>query len=100
MNGYSIVSWNTKADGKGTSYAIGAEIPTDANITVYAQWKLNAPTVTVTGNPQKTYDGEDVTLTAASEVEGVTYQWQKDGADIEGATSASYTVKNVADSGS
>ena len=100
LNGYSIVSWNTKADGTGTSYAIGAEIPTDANITVYAQWKLNAPTVTVTGNPQKTYDGEDVTLTAASEVEGVTYQWQKDGADIEGATSASYTVKNVADSGS
>ena len=92
LNGYSIVSWNTKADGTGTSY--------DANITVYAQWKLNAPTVTVTGNPQKTYDGEDVTLTAASKVEGVTYQWQKDGADIEGATSASYTVKNVADSGS
>ena len=100
LNGYSIVSWNTKADGTGTSYAIGAEIPTDANITVYAQWQLNAPTVTVTGNPQKTYDGEDVTLTAASKVEGVTYQWQKDGADIEGATSASYTVKNVADSGS
>ena len=100
LNGYSIVSWNTKADGTGTSYAIGAEIPTDANITVYAQWQLNAPTVTVTGNPQKTYDGKDVTLTAASKVEGVTYQWQKDGADIEGATNASYTVKNVADSGS
>ena len=31
---------------------------------------------------------------------GVTYQWRKDGVAIEGATDATYTVKNVADSGS
>ena len=78
---------------------IGDKIPSNESITVYAQWKLNAPTVSVTGNATKQYDGENVTLTAATPVSGVTYQWQKDGVAIEGATKATYTVKNVADSG-
>ena len=97
--GYTFTGWNTAADGTGTAYAVGAKIPSTDNITVYAQWKLDAPTVSVTGNATKQYDGENVTLTAATPVSGVTYQWQKDGADIEGATEATYTVKNVADSG-
>ena len=98
--GYTFTGWNTAANGTGTAYAVGDIIPTTANITVYAQWKLDAPTVSVTGNATKQYDGADVTLTAATPVSDVTYQWQKDGEAIEGATKATYTVKNVADSGS
>ena len=98
--GYTFTGWNTAADGTGTAYAVGEKIPSTKSITVYAQWKLNAPTVSVTGNATKQYDGENVTLTAATPVSGVTYQWQKDGVAIEGATKATYTVKNVADSGS
>lgn len=98
--GYTFTGWNTAKDGKGTAYAVSDIIPTTADITVYAQWELNAPTVSVTGNATKQYDGADVTLTAATPVSGVTYQWQKDGVAIEGATKATYTVKNVADSGS
>ena len=98
--GYTFTGWNTAKDGKGTAYAVGDKIPSNESITVYAQWKLNAPTVSVTGNATKQYDGENVTLTAATPVSGVTYQWQKDGVAIEGATKATYTVKNVADSGS
>ena len=97
--GYTFTGWNTAADGTGTAYAVGEKIPSTKSITVYAQWKLNAPTVSVTGNATKQYDGENVTLTAATPVSGVTYQWQKDGVAIEGATKATYTVKNVADSG-
>lgn len=97
--GYTFTGWNTAANGTGTAYAVGDIIPTTADITVYAQWELNAPTVSVTGNATKQYDGENVTLTAATPVSGVTYQWQKDGVAIEGATKATYTVKNVADSG-
>ena len=97
--GYTFTGWNTAKDGKGTAYAVSDIIPTTADITVYAQWELNAPTVSVTGNATKQYDGADVTLTAATPVSGVTYQWQKDGVAIEGATKATYTVKNVADSG-
>lgn len=98
--GYTFTGWNTVKDGTGTAYAVGDIIPTTADITVYAQWELNAPTVSVTGNATKQYDGGNVTLTAATPVSGVTYQWQKDGEDVEGATKATYTVKNVADSGS
>ena len=98
--GYTFTGWNTAANGTGTAYAVGEKIPSTKSITVYAQWKLNAPTVSVTGNATKQYDGENVTLTAATPVSGVTYQWQKDGVAIEGATDATYTVKNVADSGS
>lgn len=35
-------TWNTKANGKGTSYSPGQEIyPIDDHITLYAQWALN-----------------------------------------------------------
>lgn len=97
--GYTFTGWNTAKNGTGTAYAVGDKIPSGESITVYAQWKLNAPTVSVTGNATKQYDGGNVTLTAATSVSGVTYQWQKDGVAIEGATKATYTVKNVADSG-
>lgn len=98
--GYTFTGWNTAKNGTGTAYAVGDKIPSNESITVYAQWKLNAPTVSVTGNATKQYDGGNVTLTAATPVSGVTYQWQKDGVNIDGATNATYTVKNVADSGS
>lgn len=97
--GYTFTGWNTAKNGTGTAYAVGDKIPSGESITVYAQWTLNAPTVSVTGNATKQYDGGNVTLTAATPVSGVTYQWQKDGVDIGSATDATYTVKNVADSG-
>lgn len=38
--GYKFMGWNTRADGKGTNYADGAQIPLqDKDITLYAQWK-------------------------------------------------------------
>ena len=37
--GYELVSWNTKADGSGTSYKVDDKIPTTEDITLYAQWK-------------------------------------------------------------
>ncbi|BAH15185.1 major tail subunit [Serratia phage KSP100] len=39
--------------------------------------------------------GDTLTLTAAAE-NSVSVKWQKDGADIDGATSATYTKSNVA----
>ena len=36
--GYAFSSWNTKADGSGTTYAGGASVSLDSDITLYAQW--------------------------------------------------------------
>lgn len=40
-DGYDFVSWNTAADGSGTSYGIGATFSTNAITTLYAQWHLS-----------------------------------------------------------
>ena len=39
--GYDFVSWNTAADGSGTSYASGAAFSTNADTTLYAQWHIS-----------------------------------------------------------
>lgn len=44
--GYTFIGWNTKADGAGTNYRAGGELSVNANITLYAQWKINKYAVT------------------------------------------------------
>jgi len=39
--GYTFNGWNTKDDGTGTAYEDCAEYAFDADITLYAQWKVN-----------------------------------------------------------
>ena len=39
--GYTFVNWNTKKDGSGTTYEAGAEYKKNANLTLYAQWRIN-----------------------------------------------------------
>ena len=39
--GYTFVNWNTKKDGSGTSYSAGATYSNNANVTLYAQWRIN-----------------------------------------------------------
>ena len=38
---YDFVSWNTAADGSGTSYASGGTFSTNAITTLYAQWHIS-----------------------------------------------------------
>ncbi|MBR5677923.1 MAG: InlB B-repeat-containing protein [Paludibacteraceae bacterium] len=40
-SGYIFNGWNTAADGSGISYDAGEEIELTANLTLYAQWKLD-----------------------------------------------------------
>lgn len=42
---YSFVSWNTAADGSGTSYAPGATLTMDEDKILYAIWQQNTPPV-------------------------------------------------------
>ena len=38
---YDFTGWNTAKDGTGTAYADKANITTNENVTLYAQWKLH-----------------------------------------------------------
>ena len=38
-DGYDFTSWNTAADGSGTSYKAGEKLTLTADITLYAQWE-------------------------------------------------------------
>ncbi len=56
--------------------------------------------ITITTQPQNRTleEGDTLTLTVAATTTGnspLSYQWQKDGADISGATAATYTKANV-----
>lgn len=48
--GYTFKSWNTKADGSGTSYAAGASYTANAALALYAQWAINTWTVSYNAN--------------------------------------------------
>ena len=53
--GYSFTGWNTRADGKGTTYSNNASVNNltathGATIPLYAQWKANTYTLTYNGN--------------------------------------------------
>lgn len=58
-SGYDFVGWNSKADGTGTSYAVGSTFTLQATVTttIYAQWTLSKYTLVFnvnggTGTPQ------------------------------------------------
>ena len=42
--GYKLKSWNTAADGSGTSYSAGTRAKFDNNVTLYAQWNHDGST--------------------------------------------------------
>jgi uncharacterized repeat protein (TIGR02543 family) len=47
--GYNFGGWNTKADGTGTNYSVGASYTPTQNVTLYASW-IVAPMVTFSIN--------------------------------------------------
>lgn len=49
-DGYTFTSWNTKADGTGTSYAPNSTITVNSFITLYAQWTEAKYTITYNAN--------------------------------------------------
>ncbi|MFB9273906.1 InlB B-repeat-containing protein [Cohnella cellulosilytica] len=48
--GYNFAGWNTAANGAGTSYAAGATVKMNADLTLYAQWTPATYSVTYNGN--------------------------------------------------
>ncbi|HUY43737.1 MAG TPA: G1 family glutamic endopeptidase [Acidimicrobiales bacterium] len=50
MSGYTFSGWNTAADGSGTSYADAQLVTFSVSTTLYAQWTINAYTITFNAN--------------------------------------------------
>ena len=54
--GYTLQSWNTKADGSGTKYALGYTFnkfqASEDGLTLYAQWQVNQYSILATKNIQ------------------------------------------------
>ena len=63
---------------------------------------LASPVITAQPSDQAVGEGQDATFTVTAAGSQLSYQWQRDGVDIAGATSASYTLSAVVlgDSGS
>ena len=109
---YDFIFWYVNDDYE-REYAIPAG--TTGNLTLGTQWNikgdiggghvfvLEAPAVESLNGYIGTYDGKthEISATFAEHELDVTYsyRWKKDGVIIQGATGATLTVKDVADSG-
>jgi len=101
-DGYTFLGWNTAQNGSGNMIT-GNELMGTSPVTVYAQWEINASAIQITGTGYTgVYDASEHNISVSvSQSTGlsVSYQWYKDSTLISGATSSTYAVKNVADSG-
>lgn len=92
----SLSSVQTSAAG---GYAVvvsnggGSVTSTAATLTVTSAG--SAPVLTANPVSQTVAPGGSATMTVAASGTGLTYQWQKNGADIPGATNASLTLSNL-----
>ena len=104
--GYTFTSWNTKKDGTGTKYDIGASYTADADLTLYAQYKENIVTYTVKYDANggenapkeqiKTKGKELVLSTTMPTKEGykfVNWNTKKDGTGTSYNAGAKYTTE-------
>lgn len=90
---YKIISWNTQANGKGTTYALNAKVKLTKDIKLYAQWQLN--TIDITFNPnggsggtkniKATYGDKMPAITLPTRV-GYTFQGYFDTSATSGGT--------------
>ena len=106
--GYEFVGWVIGDEDPVEDYTIISG--TTGDITLTIEWLMMiddpygfaAPTVTALNGYVGAYDGKAHAISATIEHEleiTYTYRWKKDGVIIEGATSATLSVKDVADSG-
>ena len=87
--GYTFVSWNTKADGTGTSYTKGQVLDehlatNGETVTLYAIWTANTNTAYTVEHYQENANNSEYTLDSTENKEGTTDE-------LTAATPNSYT---------
>lgn len=79
-------SWNTKADGTGTTYAVGDSVTPTADMTLFAQWK---PLYTITFSPNHGTG----TMKSQTEEEGTIAKLSKNTFEFAGHTFKGWNTK-------
>ena len=72
VNGnYQFAGWNTRVNGTGIAYQPGSQLTLRGNVTLYAQWRLSAHTVsgTITGHKGVTYTSVTAKLVSTDGME-------------------------------
>jgi uncharacterized protein (TIGR02145 family)/uncharacterized repeat protein (TIGR02543 family) len=87
---YTFAGWNTQADTLGTNFGVTFPMG-NANVVLFAKWRMNAPVVTTQPGSTTRPVNDSVTFRVVASGAGLSYQWQKNNGNIEGATSASFT---------
>lgn len=91
--GYTFLGWNTAADGSGTSYSAGGTVAANVNqaLTLYAQWRADAPTLVV----PEAYRSDAL---GAADDEGayatVTARWTQADETLGGSVTITATVRS------
>ncbi len=62
-DGYTILKWNTAADGSGTNYTLGATYSGNANLDLFAIWQAGNYTVTLNNQSATTAGTASVAVT-------------------------------------
>lgn len=88
---YTLTGWNTLANGSGTHYALGgAYTMPENNVTLYAEWTINAPgNTTAPSVSGPALGGQEITGNAGVWTNSPTayaYQWQRYKYEWEGNT--------------
>lgn len=96
--GPNLINYNATQAG---DYSVAITYNTTTPVTIESVplriSTIAAPNAIITANGNLTYcTGNGLTLDAGS-VPGVTYQWQLNGSDIQGATSSTYAVSQAGD---
>lgn len=97
--GYTLTGWNTKADGTGTAYALGAQVKnltaaSGGKVTLYAVWKANTYSIRFYSNDgtQNSSLQSDLSYGMEYTLNANSFQW-KGRVFLGWAETASGTVK-------
>jgi uncharacterized repeat protein (TIGR02543 family) len=97
-SGYTFLGWSTTPSG--SVIAFGGLHNQNSNFTLYAIWSLDTVAPTITSQPTSAtkYAGQAIDFTVvatASDSGTLSYQWKKNGTDISGAITATYSINSV-----
>ena len=112
-NGGACISWNTAADGSGTSYTAGDEFKYTVNTTLYAQYPVMVDEITVTSGSDTVVKTNTLQMSASvlpADAADQSYTWSVENGTgsavidssgvLTGTAAGTVTVKATANDGS